>query len=349
MKNPFSLSFGKKPGRYISRITQTNEIIEDFTSDEPSNRVYMITGVRGSGKTVMLTDISHALAQNDDFICIELNPTRDMLQSLAAKLYGNPEMHPLFIKAKFDFSALGLGVSIEKAPPVTDIENAIALMLETVKKSGKKVLITIDEVTNNENVKVFTTAFQIMIRDDAPICLIMTGLYENLYDLQNDKSLTFLYRAPKIVLEPLNYTAVRKNYMDIFNATMEEAERMATLTKGYPFAFQVLGYLCWEEKNHCVDNILTEYDHYLADYVYSKIWSETSEEDKKLLYAMSLLETTSVKEIREAAGMKMEKFSVYRERLIRKGIVVSGGYGNISFSLPRFSNFVKDKRIENAY
>ena len=49
MSNPFTLSFGKKPLQYISRISQTNEIVTTFLDKEPSNQIYMITGVRGSG------------------------------------------------------------------------------------------------------------------------------------------------------------------------------------------------------------------------------------------------------------------------------------------------------------
>ena len=47
----------------------------------------------------------------------------------------------------------------------------------------------------------------------------------------------------KMLLEPLNFTAVKKQYMDIFALDGQQAEQMAWLTKGYPFAFQVLGYL----------------------------------------------------------------------------------------------------------
>ena len=116
----------------------------------------------------------------------------------------------------------------------------------------------------------------------------MTGLYENLYDLQNDKALTFLYRAPKMMMEPLNITAVKKQYMDIFSLDAEQAERMALLTKGYPFAFQVLGYLYWEQRDRkSIEDILPEYDQYLEEYVYSKIWSEMSELDKKIVYEIS--------------------------------------------------------------
>ena len=62
MSNPFTLSFGKKPAQFISRITQTNEIVENFRADVPSNQIYMLTGVRGSGKTVMMTTVSNIIA-----------------------------------------------------------------------------------------------------------------------------------------------------------------------------------------------------------------------------------------------------------------------------------------------
>lgn len=214
VNNPFTLSFGKKPLQYISRIMQTNQIIESFNAEIPSNQIFMITGVRGSGKTVMMTNIADEIRADESWIVVELNPMRDLLQSLAAKIYGIPEMHARFLKARLDFSAFGLGVSIEDAVPVTDIESVIERMLEQIQQDGKRLLITIDEAANSENIRIFASSFQIFLRRDYPIYLLMTGLYENLYDLQNDKSLTFLYRAPKLMLEPLNYTAVRKHYME---------------------------------------------------------------------------------------------------------------------------------------
>ncbi len=213
MNNPFTLSFGKKPLQCISRISQTNQIIDSFEAEIPSNQIFMITGVRGSGKTVLMTSIAGKLRAEEQWIVIELNPSRDLLQSLAAKLYSIPELHSEFLKARLDFSAFGLGVSIEDAAPVTDIENAVELMLEHIRRAGKRLLVTIDEVVCSEYIKIFVSSFQIFLRQDYPIYLLMTGLYENIYDLQNHKSLTFLYRAPKLILEPLNYTAVRKSYI----------------------------------------------------------------------------------------------------------------------------------------
>ena len=55
------------------------------------------------------------------------------------------------------------------------------------------------------------------------------------------KTLTFLYRAPKIELRPLNIGMIAEKYKSIFELTDEEATEMAKETRGYPFAFQVLG------------------------------------------------------------------------------------------------------------
>lgn len=272
------------------------------------------------------------------------HPTRDLLQSLAAKLYSLPEMHIHFLQTKIDFSVLGLGVAIENATPIIDIENAIELMLSELGKRKKRLLISIDEVTNSESMKIFVSAFQIFIRQEHPLFLLMTGLYENIHNLQNDKSLTFLYRAPKMILEPLNYTAVRKQYMDIFQLDIEAAGKMAGLTKGYPFAFQVLGYLYWENRDtKTLDDILPEYDQYLEEYVYSKIWSETSPKDQEILGEMAISGETRVKNIRESIGMTSSQFSIYRERLKNKGILDTKTYGMVTFALPRFAEFIQER------
>ncbi len=37
-------------------------------------------------------------------------------------------------------------------------------------------------------------------------------------------------------------------------------------------------------------------------------------------------------------------FSVYRERLLRKGVIDTSDYGYISIALPRFAEFINDRR-----
>ena len=54
MNNPLELTFGLKPSNYISRINFVLEVEENFYSETRPKQVFMITGVRGTGKTVFL-------------------------------------------------------------------------------------------------------------------------------------------------------------------------------------------------------------------------------------------------------------------------------------------------------
>ena len=62
-----------------------------------------------------------------------------------------------------------------------------------------KLLITIDDAINNQNVKVLTHTFQALLRKDYKVFMLMTGLYENISALQNNKSLTFLPRFDEYI------------------------------------------------------------------------------------------------------------------------------------------------------
>ena len=98
----------------------------------------------------------------------------------------------------------------------------IETLLDRLNKKGKKVLITIDEAVANENMRIFASQFQIFIRKNYPVFLIMTGLYENIYEIQNDPVLTFLLRAPKIILGPLGINQIKNEYQNIFQIDDEK-------------------------------------------------------------------------------------------------------------------------------
>lgn len=339
--NPFILNFGMQPSNYIPRYMQTHQITSSFESSPSPTNIYMITGVRGSGKTVMMSDIA-AYFEEKNWLIFDMSIEDDLLQSFAAKLYNEKSARPLFMNAKLNFSYLGFGISIEGEPPVTDLNTAIEEMLQILQKKDRRILITIDEVVNNQSMRKFASEFQILLRQKYPVFLLMTGLYENIYELQNVKTLTFLYRAPRIALTPLSPGSVAESYRQIFQTTEEKAGALAALTKGYPYAYQLLGYLCWNAgTDEADDTILQEYDAILSDYVYSKMWSEQSERKKQFLNAMAQAGDDSVSSIREAAGMDSQAFSVYRSRLLKQGLIQAPSYGHLDFALPRFKEFVR--------
>ena len=346
MANPFTLTFGKSPLEPIERPVQTNEILEAFTATPVNQQLFLITGVRGSGKTVMMTEIAHRLQSDESWIVVELNSSADLLQGLLSKLNSHRICAGIIKSARIDLSFFGFGVAIEGSSPITDPETAISAILERLKAAGKRLLITIDEVTNNEYMRIFAGSFQIFVRQDLPVFLLATGLYENIEELQNEKNLTFLYRAPKIPLQPLSRPAIIAKYRSIFQIDQETAVQMADLTKGYSFAFQVLGYLTW---NHNGDYhaVLDQYAQYLSEFVYDKIWSELSQKDRMVANGIASVDGGKIKDVRDYLHLETNEFNPYRKRLIRKGLINGENRGYVTFTLPLFREYVLENYSAN--
>lgn len=349
--NPFSLTFSRVPRTYIERTQETEEIVSAFSDDYSSSQLYLISGVRGSGKSVMMADIEGELRSMDDWIVIDLSSAENLLDEFAAALYQNPVLQPRFIEAKIDISVFNVELSVERSAPAISSTITIDKMLKTCNKFKKRILVAIDEASNRPKLKEFALAFSTWMRNGYPVYLIMTGLPEDINQLQKAKNLTFLLRAPKKELKPLNYTMVVSKYREIFNIPREEAEKMATYVKGYSYAFQLLGYLLFNKRKEnpsaSIENILTEYDSILSSTAYSQIWRDLSEKDRQVCKAMTKAKGEDISEIRELAGITSpQEMNNYKKRLLLHGVITETGYGKIKFCLPRFKEFIKEQLIE---
>ena len=140
----------------------------------------------------------------------------------------------------------------------------------------------------------------------------------------------------------MSFSAIR-DIISAFNIDGNEAASMAELTMGYPYAYQLLGYLCWTRKTSWI-NITEDFDAYLEDYVYEKIWSECSAQDRKVLGAIADTPSSKVEDIRGIIDMSSNTFTVYRKRLLKKGLVKSTGQGYLELTLPRFDVFVRNSQ-----
>lgn len=217
-------------------------------------------------------------------------------------------------------------------------------MLEYLTKKGKRVLITIDEVNNSAEMRTFFQAYQYFIRKKYPVYLLMTGLYENVSRLFENKSLTFLYRTPNIPLGSLNIGAISQKYEELLNLNSDTALAMAKETNGFAFAYQLLGSLIYEsEIKEITSSLLNLYDQNLAQYVYDKIYSDLSFQERKIVSAFSKSRIIKLSALREKTGLSSQYLSIYRDRLIKKGILFSPIYGYLQFVLPRFEVYLSYK------
>ncbi len=343
MENIFTVTFGQLPSSYINREHISDKICNDFCLDFPLSHIYIISGVRGSGKTVLLTNVSKSIEKKKDWIVVDVNPNREMLEQIAAGIYENAHVKHLFLSKSFSFSFHGFGFSIEGDTPVSNVKTILEKMLEVLKKHNQKLLITIDETSNNIHMRSFAHDFQSLLRSDYPVFTLMTGLYENVNSIQNNKNLTFLYRAPKIELNPLDREAIEKEYSSIFkDESHETIVSLAEITKGYAFAYQVVGYLF--SKYGEISKIYDELDQYLSIYVYDKIWSVLPKNEKVLIKAFDKDEMTT-EELLTKVPYDVKAYSVYRIRLIKRGLLTSGEHGKVSFVLPRFLEFITKQAL----
>lgn len=342
--NPYTPSFGKSPTARIPRVQEKNRIIENFMSEPSPQNAFMIVGVRGSGKTVFLYEMAHEFEKSDEWVVVSLNTNRDMLSSLLSKLYSHRTAMSIIQSSQIDLSFWGFGISISGSEMITDVEVAIEKIVAGMRSKHKKLLITVDEASNTEYMKVFASTFQDLLGKNMPVYLLMTGLFENINSLRNERNLTFLYRMPRIELVPLKMDLIADNYMNIFSIDPARADEMAALTRGYSYGFQTLGDLTWNSDGN-YEHIIPEYRAQLEEYVYDKIWSELSENDKTVAYGIALSDIGKVKEIRDIIGFNSNSFTQYRERLLKRGLLTAVSYGYLDFSLPFFRGFVK-KRYE---
>ncbi len=181
MQNPFTLTFSRIPECSYIPTEQTDEILNG-PAFEP---VFRITGVRGSGKTVMLARIEQELRSEESrangWLVFNLNPVRDMLRQTAAMLMEE-----------------GIDIPEVRNCGVSGISGAVGKMLGEAKAKGKKILFAVDEVSKTEEMVGFLSEFGKWIEESYPVYLVCTGLYENLSEVDNVKSLTF-FRESTIV------------------------------------------------------------------------------------------------------------------------------------------------------
>lgn len=346
-RNPYSIGFGKIPTHYISRDILIDEILENLNSEEPQAQAYKLTGIRGSGKTVTLSAIEKSLRNNPDWVVVGIKPEGNIIEDIIGTIYNEVPFLLSFFKSNLNLSKFGIGVDIKNIPPVSSLDAALNKILVELSKRKKRLLVTVDEVKNTASMRDFVQEFQILIRQDLPIYMIIAGLYDDIESLENADHLTFFLRAEKYDMTPLNYTTIRNDYMKTLKVNQDVADQMAAITKGYAFAYQALGKYMWEsEQKDISEDVLLKLDEALSEKVYRKIWSELSPKEKWYLNYIVTKDQMPVSELLQLTQKKKNEFSVPRDGLKRKGIIDTSTRGILKIKLPRLKEFIENNTIE---
>ena len=341
--NPYALSFGKIPNQYIRRDLVINEILDSLNSENPQENAFKLTGIRGAGKTVTLTAIERELKKDKNWIIVDLKSTGEITKDLIANLYSEDPFLTKFVDTSLNLSLFGVGLNLSQKSPVASEDYALKTLIKEIKNYKKRILVVIDEVQKTPSLVDFIQEFQILIREDLPIFLLVAGIYEDMQEVENTDGLTFFLRAASFEMSPLSIPVIRESYRQTMNLDEKTANEMAKMTKGYAYAYQTFGYYMWESEDKTLSNLmLSKVDYVLSEKVYKKIWNELTSKDKWYLSYVIKKDIMPVAELLDITKTNHSDWSIPRKRLAEKGIIDLSRRGEIEVKLPRFKEFVQN-------
>ncbi|MBW0439890.1 AAA family ATPase [Lactobacillus gasseri] len=343
VNNPFNPTFGDVPKIFLDTDTRINDLISKIKTSDFA-RSFFITGVRGSGKTVFLNAVAQKLDQDDNCYRINLINKDNLVASLTKKLAIKTES--AFQKALNNVNSITVkGINIDLNSSETEYDIVLEKILEKVKKQNKYVVVTIDEITNTEAVREFAQVFNELKGDNLPIFVLMTGLPDLILDIQTQSKLTFLLKSEKIHTLPLKNADIIAAYTSVFNCSLSVASRMAKMTGGYAFAFQLLGFLLFDQLNGKIpesadlDKVSIPFQLQLFDNAYQKIFIDLSEWDRK--YLLAVRGNKRLQDVVKILGKDKVFVAQYRRRAIERKLIIPAGYGLVQYTLPYFDEYLK--------
>ena len=183
MQNPFTTTFSKTPEYTYIHTEKTEEILENFIYDNPSESVYKITGVRGSGKTVILAKVEEELRTNEsryiNWLVFDVNPAMLVKAGFGSQ---DKKTTGINLSATVMGTGGGIGYTAENNNNFFDIGVEVETMIQAAQKKGKKIFIGIDEVSKSEEMIKFASEYGRWLRAGYPVYFVCTGLYENIQE-----------------------------------------------------------------------------------------------------------------------------------------------------------------------
>lgn len=359
MHNPFTPSYGSIPLLLPGRREILNQVmfgLENGPGDP--NRSTVLTGPRGSGKTVLLRQIADdalGFGWITVYVVANNNMLSEMLRKLrkVAKEFIEDDRNATMIKG---IKVGSLGMDIERKTSKKTWEEDVDEIIDELTSLDIGVIFEIDEVrTINEQLRRFASLHQDKISSGHKTSLVMAGLPHNIDNVFKDKSISFIRRSRKQVLGTISLSEARvtiKRTVELSGKNIGE-EALDIITKesaGYPYLIQLIGYEVWQtaqEKNQIgSSDALTgikNAQRHIESSLIELVLDDISEQDRMFLIALSESDgATAMSDIADRMGVDSKYAGVYRRRLIKEGIIESVGRGYVDFVLPQFRRYLRD-------
>jgi len=329
-------------------------------------RTTLIRGIRGSGKTALLSDIRVNLDERN-VISVDIVPNEAILENILTQLYRQLPKGILKTMPRLKSINLTRGVSVDfdgdkdRSYFKETFSYQIMEMMDAFMKKGKHIVFLVDEVQKHtEGMRIFISTYQNLIMREYSVSMVMAGLPSAVSKVLNDKILTFLRRAKQIDLNNIELIIIEHEFKKVFAnegsiLTDEVVSKAAACTHGYPYLIQLIGYYLWEDMKNgssvdVLEDVLVKAKAELFQNVHSVVFDDLSNQDRNFVFAMYEDEgVSSVSDIGKRMQKEKNQLSPSRNRLITAKVIKPAGHGLLSFSYPYMKEFLLYKKLELEY
>lgn len=374
--NPFKPTAGKMPPILIGRENVLNDFREALINGAGApGRIMLLTGQRGYGKTVLLTQL-RKIAQEQQWNTISDTASTGLTERLLAALtQPSTQIHaslsPSVNLAGLETVSIG-EASVSKERAALDLREALLAAIQSKHiKKGKGLLITIDEtqaISEQDLVNIATAVQHVIttldeqnIADEEKkgIALVFAGLPRMVNELTNNRVTTFLRRALRRELHSVAIPDVKNAYIQSVRESGKEisqscALQAAELSGGYPYMIQLVGYYMWQAaQTEGSAEITAQHlkigtaDALLAfdDAVCEPILHELTASERQLLEAIAQVSTpqeagATVARLVAQTGRSRSWVNKYRMSLLAQNVIESPERGVLRISVPHLSDFL---------
>lgn len=365
--NPFAPGFGTTPPLLVGRRQDLADFRSSFADGVNSPfRSILITGNRGSGKTVLLNAYED-MAREHNWIALSetLSPglgrrmVFDHIPREVMKLKGGPRGTALTgVQTPVGGATWQRGE--EPSTPAT-LRGALQGLIEIAEKQGRGVLLTLDEVhaAHLDELREIAITAQHMRREGREFTFVAAGLPTSVSDLLSGDVLTFMRRAERQTMDSVSLDDVR----DALRVPIEQHGRSidpdaldyaAEATGGYPFLIQQVGYMAWRTTD---GNITLSAAAYAADEARRKVGrlvaapaiQDLSPVDRSFLLAMAVDSGPSrMADIITRLRVSKQYANTYRLRLLESLLVHQPDRGVVDFTLPMMREYLREEAAHLA-
>lgn len=356
MSNPFRASFGAVPPFLAGRDLMLDEF-ELALGHGPGaeGRATLIMGPRGTGKTVLLTEME-SIARDHDWQVITLHTSApSLLHEAREQAIGIlRDLDPDATRFRLTGGSVGKLVSVdgEHVDAYGDPSHPPAAVLRSLTEllgRDTGLLFTLDEVQSVEpgTLAEFAQIYQDLVRSEQNVAFVAAGIGAGVRALLDSPRTTFLRRARRVEIGMVDIGSAAAAIQSTVAATektisAEAAVCAAEISCGYPYLIQYVGAQAWMNSGENAEILVEDARRTRASAIQQMATNvhEPALRDlapRKLAYLEAMLADdgpSSVAAIAERLGTYASYQSVYRNRLIDDELIRPAGRGAVEFALP---------------